>query len=110
MGCGGNDAENNHTLRNYRINHHRAEHPVVLSQILGNLGSLGDAASVDVDRGHAGLCLSDVETKLLEAVLDGVGNLPALLAALVTLLGHYDFQTLDIAVNQRHRKTLGIHL
>ena len=61
-------------------------------------------------RGHASLSLTDIEALFLEAVLDSMGNGPALLAEFIAFRRHDDFQTFGIADNERHRKRFGIHL
>ena len=109
MGSRTYDTEDDHTLRNDRVNNDRAEDLVVLTEILRHLGGLCDTA-LDVYRGYASLGLTDVEALLHESCLDRVSDLKTLLAEPVALLGHDYFQTLDVTDNQRHRKRLGIHL
>ena len=61
-------------------------------------------------RGDAGLGLANVEAFLAETVLDGVGDLPALPAELVSLGAVDDLQALDVAEHERHRLALSIQL
>ena len=109
MGGRGDDTEDDHALRDHRVDDHRAEDLVILAQVLGHLRGLGHAAE-DVDRRHAGLGLADVEAFLLEAVLDGVGDLPAFRAERVALRGIDDLHALHVADHERHRQRLGVHL
>ena len=76
-------SEDYHSLRDDRVDDHRAEDAIVLTEIHRYLCGLGHAAAVDVDRNHAGLRLTDVESEFLEAFLKSVGHVPALLAELV---------------------------
>ena len=82
---------------------------VVLAQVLGHFCGLGRTA-LDVHRSNTSLSLAYIEALSLEALLYGMGNLPAFCTQLVTLRRIYDFHTLDVAQNKRHRKTLGVHL
>ena len=80
-GCA-DDTEDDHALRDDRIDNHRAENLVVLTEVFGHLGSLSHT-TFNMYRGYASLCLSDIESFFLETVLDSVGNSPALLAEFV---------------------------
>ena len=85
-GVGGsrNDPENDHPLRNYRVNDYRTEDSVIFPEVYSHLRSLGNAA-FDGYRGNACFRRSDIETEVAESSLKGAGHRKEFLAQLVTL-------------------------